>query len=85
MEDDSDPLNCDQLLVPKMEIEDEEISKNPWDVDNLDIFCAYNCPECPYRHENKSEFQEHAISTHEKVRNIRISSFSSVLPISSIP
>ena len=74
MEDDSDPLSCDQLLVTKTEIEDvieaEDISENPWDVDNLDIFCTYNCPECPYRHENKSEFQNHAISSHEKVRII---------------
>ena len=45
-----------------------ELEKNPWDVDNLDVYCAYHCPECPYNHQNKTEFHNHAVSTHELVR-----------------
>ena len=60
-----DPLDCNEESN-HVTIK-HELDRNPWDVDNLDVFCAYHCPECPYQDQNKNEFQNHAVSNHELV------------------
>ena len=40
---------------------------NPWNVDNLDVFLSYWCPECPERSDSKPKFIHHALSSHPKV------------------
>ena len=39
--------------------------KNPWDIEQLDDFLFYCCPECDHRTKNFEPFFNHAISTHE--------------------
>ena len=43
---------------------DEEF--NPWNVENLDDFLQYCCPECEVKHVSKTEFVTHAVDEHPK-------------------
>ena len=42
----------------------EEKKFNPWDVQSLEEFHYYCCPECPFKNVNKTYFIEHAVTTH---------------------
>ena len=44
-----------------------EIS-NPWNVDDLDIYLNYCCPQCDAKCKNKEDFVEHAINTHPEAK-----------------
>ncbi len=37
---------------------------NPWEVNNVQDFCFYCCPECTFRSHKVVPFQEHAIASH---------------------
>ena len=39
---------------------------NPWEVDNIDAFCYFCCPECVYRSKEEFSFQAHALQNHPK-------------------
>ena len=47
-------------------------TNNPWNVQDLDVFLFYWCPECEEKSENKSIFINHALSAHPKVSTIYI-------------
>ena len=40
---------------------------NPWDVETLDEFLYYNCPECDMKCPEKAIFRDHALLNHPKV------------------
>ena len=40
---------------------------NPWQVQSLDEFLYYNCPECNIKSQNKEVFVYHAWQHHPKV------------------
>ena len=46
----------------KMDIEFE----NPWNVEDLDDFLYYCCPECDLRDQSKIQFLQHALEQHSK-------------------
>ena len=46
-----------------------EIS-NPWDVEDLDIYLRYNCPQCDAKCETKDMFVNHAIDTHPEAKEV---------------
>ena len=37
---------------------------NPWDVDTLDVYLHYCCPECDHKSKTKLLFVNHAFSCH---------------------
>ena len=43
---------------------------NPWNVEDLNVFLFYWCPECEEKSENKSLFINHALSAHPKVSTL---------------
>ena len=43
---------------------------NPWQVNFLDDFLFYCCPECDFKHDTKSSFVSHAIIQHPLSRAI---------------
>ncbi len=40
---------------------------NPWDVDNVNHFLFYCCPECPFSAKAVVNFKDHAVDNHPKV------------------
>lgn len=40
------------------------MSVNPWDVDYLEDFLVFCCPECQELNQNKEDFLEHALESH---------------------
>ena len=46
-----------------------DMDANPWNVDNLDVFLYYWCPECSEKWDSKPKFIHHALSSHPKVCN----------------
>ena len=53
----------------RMEVEDKLEPFNPWNVEDIDQFLNYCCPECDAKQKTKSEFIVHAIYVHPKSRN----------------
>ena len=43
---------------------------NPWDVNNLDDFRFYYCPECDFRNVTKNDFIKHAVTSHPKSHDV---------------
>ena len=43
---------------------------NPWEVDNLQEFLFYHCPECDFINKEESEFYSHAVESHVQARAI---------------
>ena len=41
------------------------MSMNPWNVQSIQDFNFFCCPECVYRSKEEFEFQEHALQKHE--------------------
>ena len=52
-----------------MEVEDKLEPFNPWNVEDIDQFLNYCCPECDTKQKTKSKFIVHAIYVHPKSRN----------------
>ena len=48
--------NCKEMMK-----KDED---NPWDVNSLDVFRNYNCPECDFKDSDRLVFRDHAIYEH---------------------
>ena len=44
--------------------EDIENKFQPWDVKSLEEFRYYCCPECPSKYANKTDFIQHAVTSH---------------------
>ena len=55
-----------------------EIKHNPWDVNDLDEFLYYCCPECDEKvpRISKEKFIRHALSNHSNVSEIFLMSHS---------
>ena len=49
---------------------EEEEKFNPWQVNFLDDFLFYCCPECDFKHDTKSSFVSHALIQHPSSRTI---------------
>ena len=47
-----------------------EESDNPWDVQSLDDFLFYCCPECESKEADKSEFLKHALISHPRSKHL---------------
>jgi hypothetical protein len=47
---------------------DEPMEENPWAVDSLRRFLFYNCPECDFKGQDETAFQNHAIESHYQVQ-----------------
>ena len=43
---------------------------NPWQVENIEVFNYYCCPECVYRAKEEFDFQVHAIQNHVQSRTL---------------
>ncbi len=52
---------------PHDDQEPENIFSNPWDVDNIDDFRVYSCPECSYLTPDIHPFKDHALENHPLV------------------
>ena len=50
--------------------EDEKF--NPWDVNELEEFLFFCCPECDDRSPTKASFINHALIQHPRVRKLNI-------------
>ena len=48
---------------------DEEIKNNPWDVQDLEEFLYFCCPECDEKNSSKELFVKHALDEHPKAKN----------------
>jgi hypothetical protein len=46
----------------------EPMDENPWAVDSLRRFLFYNCPECDFKAQDETAFQNHAIESHYQVQ-----------------
>ena len=49
------------------EITDTKIENNPWNVENFEAFLFYECPECLFHSNERSQFAIHIASKHAKV------------------
>ena len=49
------------------EITDTKIESNPWNVENFEAFLFYECPECLFHSNERSQFAIHIASKHVKV------------------
>ena len=49
---------------------DIEEKFNPWLVNFLEDFLFYCCPECDFKHDEKSSFMSHAVVQHPLSRTI---------------
>ena len=45
---------------------------NPWDVNDLDIYLKYCCPECDSQHDTKDFFVQHALLEHPKAGEVLV-------------
>ena len=50
-----------------MDVEDD-IKTNPWEVNNLDQFLYFCCPECDEREKSKELFLQHALDQHPRAK-----------------
>ena len=48
-------------------MEEEDMKFNPWEVESLEDFLYFCCPECNEKSQSKDHFISHAWSTHPKV------------------
>ena len=46
---------------------------NPWDVDTLDVYLHYCCPECDHKSKTKLLFVNHAFSCHPDAKGLSMS------------
>ena len=63
-------------LVPRQDNQDDvqeafivdgqlfKVEANPWEVENIEAFHFYCCPECDFRVVSCQEFQDHAVNQH---------------------
>ena len=49
-----------------MPLETKPDVANPWNVESLEHFLYYNCPECEVKHETKAKFIIHAVDAHPR-------------------
>ena len=40
------------------------MSKNPWQVDSIEVFYYLKCPECKFDTQEEVTFQDHAVANH---------------------
>jgi hypothetical protein len=40
------------------------MNSNPWNVESIDEFSYFNCPECNFHSKEKTYFQDHATRNH---------------------
>ena len=40
------------------------MDKNPWQVENIEEFSYFNCPECVFRSKEENFFEAHAVENH---------------------
>ena len=48
---------------------DSAIKTNPWDVETLDVYLHYCCPECDHKSKTKKLFVKHAFAFHPESKN----------------
>jgi hypothetical protein len=53
-----------------LEINYDDLSKNPWKVSNLQLFLRFHCPECGFLSMYENEFHSHAIKHHDQAKEI---------------
>ena len=46
--------------------ENDQVKHNPWNVESLEDFRFYNCPECDHKESIKSDFLKHALNNHPR-------------------
>ena len=51
-----------EVIIPKL-------IKGPWDVNSLDDFRLYCCPECDWKHVQKEPFIDHAVNEHPHAKD----------------
>ena len=70
-EDDDEDFNEDgPILTIGLETSEPNSEMNPWASKNLKEFLFYNCPECEYQASFEPDFYEHAVSTHQKAKDV---------------
>ena len=47
-----------------------KVEANPWEVENIEAFHFYCCPECEMKCNTKDQFIDHAMEWHPKAREI---------------
>ena len=45
------------------------LNSNPWEVDDIYAFNFFCCPECAYRSKAETDFQNHAVISHQKAKD----------------
>jgi hypothetical protein len=50
-------------------MESLKIKTNPWEVENLDEYLNYCCPECDHKSKTKGLFINHAFSSHPEAKD----------------
>ena len=40
--------------------------QNPWEVENIEAFSFYCCPECDFKSKDSNHFKRHAMESHNK-------------------
>ena len=46
------------------------VDENPWQVQNLEEFLYYCCPECDVKSKDTQSFIEHALTNHEQAQQL---------------
>ena len=66
MKPNSDPWNKSNLDTNVSVSNDSNI--NPWQVENLQEFLYYHCPQCEFTSKELIEFYSHAVENHQQAR-----------------
>ena len=64
------------------------VKVNPWEVDTLDVYLHYCCPECDHKSKTKLLFVNHAFSCHPDAKGPSMSlptNFSNQIYCSDLP
>ena len=52
-----------------MDVDYDDIKTNPWEVEDLDDFLYFCCPECDEREKSKELFLQHALEQHPRSKD----------------
>ena len=56
------------LFQMEIKVDPKDLISNPWNVDTLEEFLYYCCPECDLHTKDYAHFYDHAINCHQKAK-----------------
>ena len=68
----------------EVKVDPNNVISNPWNVDTLEEFLYYCCPECDLKSKDYTQFYDHAVHSHQKAKETLEPVYETELPDVSI-